>query len=278
MPPKTAAAPKRQSRKREPRYDAETGALTHQEMPPSHSFSNFGEKYLKHPKEDADHPLAYPCIHLITGALGCGKSSLIYSLLSELNEILDPEMVGRILYYTGSPADSILQYYQPATIEVDPVTGETIYSGVELYDPKNKESFCEAVKQILSDDTPSEERKANIIVVDDAVNDKDLIAHSTQSTSPLSKLFMSCRHLKTYVFLTSQKYNLFPMFCRANFSHLYAFKARSDSELSEISKAINFSRQSFLDAMGCLTSNSDFIWCNNRANTITKGLTTTLVH
>jgi hypothetical protein len=270
MPPKTAA-PKRQSRvKREPRYDAETGALTHQEMPPSHSFSGFAEKYLKYPKEDADHPLAYPCISLITGALGCGKSSLLYSLLSELNEILDPDMVGRILYYTGSPADSILQYYQPATMEVDPVTGETVYSGVELFDPKNKESFIEAVKQILSDDTPSEERKANIIVVDDAVNDKDLIAHSTQSTSPLSKLFMSCRHLKTFVYLSSQKYNLFP--------HLYAFKARSDSELSEISKAINFSRQSFLDAMGCLTSNSDFIWCNNRANTITKGLTTTLVH
>lgn len=277
MPPKPAAK-KQSTRKREPRFDAETGALTHHETPPTHSFSGFAEKYLKYPKEDADHPLAYPGIHLITGGLGSGKSTLVYSLLNELNEILNPDMVNRILYYSGSPADTILQTYQPATVEVDPKTGETVYSGVELFSPKNKESFSEAVKEIISDDTPSDERKANIIVVDDAVNDKDLIAHSTSSTSPLSKIFMSCRHLKTYVILTSQKYNLFPTFTRANFSQLYAFKARSDAELADISKAINFSKQSFLDSMSCLSSNSEFIWCNNRANTITKGLTTSLVH
>lgn len=274
MPTKTT----RGRKPRAPRFDAETGALTHQVMPPTHSFANFGKTYLKYPEEDADHPLAYPGIHLVTGGLGSGKSTLIYSLLSEMSEIYDPDAIHRILYYSGSPADTLLSQYQPATVEIDPKTGEEVYSGVELYNPKNKESFSEAVKQILSDDTPSEERKLSIIVVDDAVNDADLIAHSTSSKSPLSKLFMSCRHLKCQIILSSQKYSLFPTFCRANFSHLYAFKARSESELSDIAKAINFSRQSFLDSMSCLTSNSDFIWCNNRNNTITKGLKTSLVH
>lgn len=275
-PPKRVKASPKASRAA--RYDAETGALTHQELPPSHSASDY-KKYLKYPDQDGDHPFAYtPGIHILVGPLGCGKSSLIYSLLSELNEILDDEWTGRVLYYTGSGSDAILKHYKQASVEIDPVTKEPYEtSGVEIYDPHSKESFLEAVKEILADDTPTEERKMNIVVVDDAVNDKDILSHGVQSSTPLSKLMMSCRHMKTCMFITSQKLASIPTFARSNFSHGYFFRCKSDAERNDIAKMVNFSKAEFVNSMDTLTKSGSFIWVNNLKRTITRELTQSLV-
>lgn len=269
MPPKGS-----KKASREPRYDKETGALTHQELPPTNSASDY-KKYLKYPEEDGDHPFAYtPGIHIACGPLGCGKSSLIYSLLSELNEILEPEWMGRCIYYTGSGSDAILQHYKPANVEGD---SDNSGGGVEIFDPHSKESFLEAIKEILSDDSPTEERKMNIVVVDDAVNDKDILSHGVQNSTPLSKLMMSCRHMKTVLFITSQKLASIPTFARTNFSHGYFFRCKSDAERNDIAKMVNFSKAEFVNSMDTLTKPGSFIWVNNLQRTITRELTQSLV-
>lgn len=245
------------------RYDKETGALADRELPPSTSASD-NKKFLKHPKEDADHPFAYlPGIYLITGPLGSGKSSLIYSLLNEFSEILNPKQLGRIVYYSGSGMDKILDHYDA--------------SEMEMFDPKSKESFQTVLHEFMNDEVPHDEKKMNILVLDDAISDADIIPKSVQSQTPLSKVMMSARHIPVAIVMTSQKYNSFPTFARSNASHVFVFKTKTPAERQSILKEVNFSKGEVENALDTLTEPNSFIWMNNLHRKIVKDLTVPLV-
>lgn len=246
------------------RYDPETGALANQTLPPTTSASDY-KRFLKNPKEDADHPFAYiPGIYLISGPLGSGKSSLIFSLLDELSEIMNPKTIGRVMYFSGSGTDKLLEIYKD--------------SGMEMYDGKSKESFQSALLELLSEEVPHEEKKMNIVVLDDAINDPDLVPKSVQSHTPLSKILMSARHIPCCVILSSQKFNAFPTFSRANASHIFAFRTKSPAEQASIIKDAAFSKKEIEDSMSSLTDPVSFIHMNNLRRTITKNLTVPLIH
>lgn len=291
------------------RYDEETGALINEPERPPHSASNW-KKYLNSTKHHG-HPFAYlPQIHIYVGSLGSGKSSAIYGTLQEIEAIMNPKHRGRVLYYTGSRGDRILDAYDD--------------KAVEKYSPESKESFLTAIRGILSEvsehatakgrakETKKPELKTivkpvksisekveekvekeeedkvkksggedirphHIIVLEDAVNDADIIPVSQRTESPVARLFMSLRHIPATVLVSSQKVTALPTFVRANFTHGYFFQNKSEAERRDIGKIVNFSKKEFESAMDSLDKSS-FVWCDNHNRRMMRGFCQGLVH
>lgn len=247
-----------------PRHDSETGVLMRNVEDLPCSASNW-KTFLKK-KEFHDHPFAYmSCLMAIVGPLGSGKSTLIYNILDELNEIIAEKKLGRVIYYSGSGMDAILENYDK--------------DEVELYDKKSKESFLTALKEIQSESqmTDPDNKLMNIIIIDDAITDADIMPSSVKSQTELSKIMMSCRHIPACVIVTSQKYNALPTFLRSNCSHLFAFRTRAPDELKSIMKDVNFTPKEFEEAMKSLTENNQFVWCQSLNRKLVKGFTESIV-
>lgn len=230
------------------RHNPETGALLDEHSPPdSHSAKDY-KRFLSS-KDYHDHPLAYmPGIYLFIGSLGAGKSTAVHGLMEEFDEIIKPETRGRILYYSGSGSDKILEAYDDNV--------------VEKFDKRSKESFQTALREIYNDaaDTPHEKKKHNFVVVDDGVMDQDLMPSTVKSDTPLMRLAMSARHIPVSLIITSQKHSAIPAFMRSNASHLFVFRTKTPAEMESVSRDINFSKHEFVKAMDGLVSPSDFIW------------------
>ena len=251
------------------RYDRETGALTNEHPPPETSAADH-RRFLRNPDEDADHPLfGYPaCIHLLIGCLGSGKSSCIWGLLEEASAVLKPSALGRILYYSGSSGDRILDAYRDDA------------SRVEVFTTESKESFQETLRSLLADAAviPHAQKKHNIIVVEDAANDPELLPANVKSETPLGRIAMSLRHLPCTLIVSAQKLSAMPAFLRTNATHLFVFRTKSEAERKDVLKAASFSKKEFERALDTLTEAGQFIWANNHKRTLVRGWTTPLVH
>lgn len=247
------------------RFDVETGALTKQEMPPSCSASDRA-RYLKNPKRDEEHPLLLGPGGIITivGQLGCGKSSLIYSILKEYSEILNMKEVGRIMYYTGSGSDKILDHYKD--------------SDMEIYDPKSKESFQNALTELHSEEIEHDKKKLHIIILEDCSNDASLMPASVKNETPLSRVMMSARHVPAIIVLTAQKHTSLPTFARVNASHSFVFRTKSPAELAAVIRDASFTRKEVEDAFSTLTDRYSCIWLQNLSRKIVKNMTIPLCH
>ena len=242
------------------RHDPDTGTLVKKfEEVPNHSASNW-KSYLSSP-DHYTHPFRYPAgISLVVGSLGSGKSTLIYNLLQELSEVIKPEKTGRIIYYSGSSSDELTKAYDPER--------------VELFDKRSKESFLTALKEIQNEapNIKHKDKKMNLLVMDDCCNDSDIMPHSVKSTTELSSLMMSARHIPVSIFLTSQKYSALPTFAKANASHLFAFRSKCPSEQKAILNDANFCKSELEDAFNSLTSSNEFLWLQQADRRIVKGL------
>jgi hypothetical protein len=246
-------------------HDPETGAL-HREMAEIPNSASNWKSYLKS-KEHHTHPYRYPAgITNIVGSLGAGKSTLVYNLLQELSEIIKPEKLGRVIYYSGSGSDKLLEAYDK--------------DRVELFDKRSKESFLTALKELQNDamTTPSEKKKMNILVVDDGIVDPDIMPTNIKSKTELSNLMMSARHVPVSIFLTSQKYSAIPPFARLNSSNLFAFRTKSPGETKAILNEANFVKKEVEDAFNSLTDSGEFLWFQNLDRNIIKGLNVPLCY
>jgi hypothetical protein len=247
------------------RHDPATGALIDPHTPPSsHSASDY-KRFLSSP-EFHDHPLAYlPGIYLFVGSLGAGKSTAVHGLMEEFDAIMDPKTRGRVVYYSGSGSDKLLDSYDDEV--------------VEKFDKRSKESFQTALRELYNDaaETPHEKKKHNIVVVDDGVMDQDLLPQSVKSDTPLMRLAMSARHIPLSLIVTAQKHSAIPSFMRANASHMFVFKTKTPSEMESVMKDVNFSKEEFKRSMDSLTDPSDFIWVQNYHRRLIKNYTTGLI-
>lgn len=246
------------------RHDAVTGALHEEPIQPEHSASDW-KRFLKG-SQFHDHPLAYlPGIYLFIGSLGCGKSTAVHGILSELDAIMEPKNRGKVLYYSGSGSDKMLDAYDDSV--------------VQKFDKRSKQSFLTAVSEINNDaaTTPHNKKKHNIVVVDDGILDPDLLPASVKGDSPIMQLIMSSRHTPASVLLTSQKHSAIPSFCRANANHVFVFKTKSPAELESIMRDVSFAKDEFKKSMNSLTDPGDFLWAQNRNSKLIKGFTQGLV-
>ena len=240
------------------RHDPETGALEREVVEIPNSASNW-KTFLKS-KDFQTHPFRYPAgITNIVGSLGAGKSTLVYNLLQELSAIIKPEKLGRVIYYSGSGSDKLLEAYDK--------------DRVEMYDKRSKESFITALKEIQNDamTIPHDKKKMNILVVDDAITDADVMPTNIKSKTELSNLMMSARHTPVSIFLTSQKYSAIPPFARHNASHLFAFRTKSPAETKAILADANFVKKEVEDAFNSLTESNEFLWMQMADRNIIKG-------
>lgn len=247
------------------RHDEETGVLLKPQTADKHSACD-ALRFLSSKKHET-HPLAYACgIYNFVGGLGSGKSTCIFTIMEEFAAILKEKTLGRVIYYTGSAGDKVLDMYDE--------------DEVELYDPKSKESFLAALREICeeSGEIPHEKKKMNIIVVEDALNDADILPFSIKSETPLSKLMISCRHIPCAILISGQKYTALPTFARSNASHIFIFGSQSDSEIAAIAKDVSFTKDTFKKAMLTLTKPKDSLWVQNKNRKIVSNLVTPLIH
>ena len=308
------------------RHDSLTGVLLHEPEQPPHSASGF-DRYHNSPAHK-DHPYGYiPCIHAVTGGLGSGKSTIIYGIVNEIRSILDKKKLGRILFYSGSRSDKILEAYDDRVEKFSPSSKETFLGEIrgmlneasdraerierktakkEAADSKKEtvrttrgktlvvtahgvkgsadessssESECDSdcscsdCESDDNDDNDDEDEtpKMNIVILEDAAADKDIMPTNLKTDSPLLQMAISCRHIPTALIVSSQKINMLPTFIRANASHLYFAGPRGDGEKRDAMKLINFSKAEFDSALSSITERSQFLWINQGERRISKG-------
>ncbi len=249
-------------------HDPETGALTREIIQPNHSAARWKE-YLRS-SEFETHPFARPSgIMQFVGGLGAGKSTCMLNVCGELDAIMKPQAMGRVLWYSGSGGDALLD-----EIAKNPK--------IEIHTPKSRESFLTAIRQML---TSSDESRGshllprmNVVVIDDASADKDLLAASIKHNSPVNEMMVSARHIPAVIMLSAQRSQGIPPFARANASHSFVFRTRSGAELEEVSRNVPFSKHAFQSAMASLEKPSEFLWVQHHAGRILKGLNHPVVH
>jgi hypothetical protein len=262
----TPSSPKKKKTSAAPRHDEMTGTLLQPETVKKHSASEL-ESYLQKP-DYASHPFAFPCIVLLSGGLGAGKSTTIYTIMQEINAIYKPSKLGRLIYYSGSPSDRVLDMYDK--------------EDVEMYNPKSKETFLNAMREIIKDAEDEEleekDKKMQVIVIEDCMNDADVFPYSIKSETPLSNLMIKCRHIPVIIIMSAQKYSGLPTFARANSAHRFLCGPHGAGEISTIARDVPFCPEVFKKAMLASTKRTDIVWVQSASRKIVKGLTEPLVH
>lgn len=243
-------------------FDAETGALTRE-------FKN----YKRVGKAGVDrgygktatlsgHPFLRPQIMLIVAPTGAGKTTLALNIMEEILDNIDEHKLGKVMFYTGSPQDELLRVLNS--------------EDVDIYGPEQTQALITDLRNLRLDTvlggTPeSGRKKLNILVLDDAGNNKDL-SPSNAKGSDIGDVLVSHRHIPLAVILLVQKFNLLPTFARANASQVFLFPGKSTKEMSEIFQTLPFPRDRLENVMKLIGSRKhEFLWIDLLNMTAKRG-------
>ncbi len=257
-------------------YDPETGAL-------ARSFVNFMPRALQHargygktPAHDG-HPFLKPGIVSVVAPTGGGKTMVIMNLLSEVLSNVDPGRMNRVMYYTGSPQDDLLQQLNPEVIDV--------------YDPENQESFLAELRDLLLDHMNSSnptgvaggpgsgeiEKPFNVLVLDDAGNSRLLAPSQTKGTD-IGEVMMRHRHLRMLLIASAQRWNMLPPFVRSNASHIFLFPGGSKKENDSIFSTVDLPQEQLQRVMSTLQGREhEFLWIDRSNRSVKRGFSQTVL-
>ncbi len=245
-------------------YDPQTGAL-------GCDVINF---HGKHPRgfgkteEDDEHPFLAAKIIVIVAPTGGGKSNLLLNLLKIAMEHIDPKRLGRVIFFTGSPQDKLVQKLNPETVKI--FSSQSLESFIaEILD---LEKCAEIAAQVACDDDTK--KPLNYILLDDIGNSRELAPERTKG-SDIGRLYMRHRHLPACIMLTAQRWHMLPTFVRENARQVFLFPGASKRELDDIIRTTPFLPESVEQAYRLVRDHPhDFIWIDKENGTIKKNFST----
>lgn len=236
-------------------FDKDTGAL-------SREFETFrpkkkGRQYGK-TREMDDHPWLMPMIMLIIAPTGGGKTTLMLNILDEVIKNIDEKKLGKIMLYSGSPQDALLRTLDDESIE--------------MYGPDKTESLIANLRELqlnllTTGGDKEESRPLNVLVLDDAANNKDLMPTQSKGTE-IGNVLTSHRHIPLLIIILSQKYSMIPVFARSNASHVFIFPGHNEKEMGEIFTNMPFGQVQLKKAMSLIAHKPhSFLWIDHVART-----------
>jgi hypothetical protein len=239
-------------------FDSETGAL-------SREFVNFNKeldssrKYGK-TKELDDHPLLKPQISVISGPTGSGKTMVALNLLQEIHETVNPKRLGRIMFYTGSISDPLIQKLDPKAVSV--------------YGPEQAQSFLDELRSIRLETrhVAEDQLPLNVLILDDTGASK-LLSPSQVKGSEIGEILVSHRHIGIHVMLLAQRIKgMLSPFVLANMSQLFMFPGKNKSDEDELLRNIPIPREQIQKMLQAIaTEDHQFLWVNVAKKTAYRG-------
>lgn len=227
-------------------FDAETGALSREfdDFLPKKKRRGYGET----PDMD-DHPFLRPGISVVIAPTGGGKTTLQLNLLEEILNHVDPDRLGRVMMYTGSPQDDLLKHVNRDLVDV--------------YGPETVESFLNELRDLQTEqigEHSEQDKPFNVLVLDDAGNDRTLTPSQSKGTE-IGDVYMRHRHLRMHIIASAQRWMMLPPFLRSNLSHLFLFPGKSKTELNEIFRNIDLPIDQLTKSMQSLSAKPhQFLW------------------
>lgn len=225
-------------------FSSETGALTRtvKSFKPKASQRGYG----KHRVLD-DHPFLRPQIMLVAGATGVGKTTVVLNILEEIMKHIHRKRLERVIYYTGSPNDPLLQTLDPDV--------------VEIYGPEQSQALVEDLAALRYDRRrQAETSPLTVVVLDDVGNNRDLSPNNAKGTE-IGDILVSHRHLHMLIIFVVQKVTLAPTFVRTNWMHLFFWPGRAEGENKLLLKEIPMPTEGMEKALRAAAGQSKvFLW------------------
>lgn len=257
-------------------FDPQTGAL-------GRELVNFHGKQKRRFGKTADlddHPLLDAKITVIIAPTGGGKTNLLLNLLQEAMTHINPKKLGRVMLYTGSPQDKLIQKLNPEAIKIySPQNQESFFT--ELADLEKAAELEAAVPRLTegkkdeSDDDDTN-RPLNFILLDDIGNSRELAPERTKG-SDIGRIYMRHRHLPAHIIVTAQRVNMLPVFVRQNCRQVFMFPGASLQELNDLNGGSTFRKERLEDCYRLIRDNPhEFIWLDKENRTIKRGFSTVL--
>lgn len=182
-------------------------------------------------------------LYLIVGGVGSGKTSLALNLLKIKKEDGGFRKAFNVIYVVSPTAkyddkwDKLIQevdeegnYYQECN---DETIGEII---------EKLEEYNEEFKQ---DKKNKDKKPSSLVIIDDCVD-----AFSKRQKNKLNKLILTLRHLKTSVWIMSQKLNAIPQLIRAQARCISFFPTLNRREEETLINEINIDEELFKKLIG----------------------------
>ena len=168
-------------------------------------------------------------IYLIIGKKGMGKSSLLLNLLNTKVNDGGLKKYYDNIYFVSPTADS------PNEKKFKKLVKE-LKEHNKFYDKCDEENLNTIVDEIKAYNKENEvDNPLNLLILDDCVLDLP----KNQSDSILNKVVILARHLRTSVFVLSQKYNAINTVIRRNADIISFFRTDNKKELKSLCDDVN---------------------------------------
>lgn len=194
-----------------------------------------------------DNPLiTSPCLYLICGGIGCGKTNLLLNLLTK------PDSP----YYGKNKFDFIFMI--SPTAKGDPKLNDLIdelENDNQYYTEINSSSLNDIKNKILKIQAEWIELKRkkndlNIALIIDDCADK----LKSKDVELLRDLCIKARHYRLFIFITSQQYVLIPTLIRRNALMISIFKTENQKEIEALKDELSADKNKFIYAFQLATS------------------------
>lgn len=230
-----------------------------------------------------DHPFLCPQILIISGPTGSGKTTLLMNILEEIFDNIDEAKVGKVLFYTGSPRDQLLEQLDEDDVQLfgPEQTGAFVDELRELQSDTMGFGCASAAemqsKQVRSSGEKGRKRKLNVVIMDDVANNRDLSPVNAKGTD-VGHFLMSHRHIPSIVIMITQKFNMLPTFARANAQHIFLFPGHSEKENKALFATFPLPQEGLIKAMRMVAlKHHNFLWIDLKRLVAKEGFSKVLL-
>ena len=199
-------------------------------------------------------------IYLIIGKKGSGKSSLLLNLLKTKQKDGGLKKYYDNIYFISPTASSPNEKKFKKLVE-------ELQDDDKFYDTYNEQNLNKIVDEIKEyNNEHSDDNPLHLLILDDCVLDLG----KSNSDSILNKLVILARHLRTSVFILSQKYNAINTVIRRNTDIISFFRTDNKKELKSLADDVNVDEHKLkaLYEFATAGSSNDFLHINLLSNPV----------
>lgn len=189
-------------------------------------------------------------IWIINGRRGCGKSTLILSVLK--SKLAYKKRFDNI--YLVSPTARTDKKFAKLVDELE--------QDGKFHEQMSEELIENILTEMKQDNEENDKKHKHLLILDDCVLDIP-----TRKQSIFNKMIITSRHLCCSIVIISQKYNALPTIIRANADLISFFPSLNSHETKTLQEDINIDKDLFYHIYDeCSSGKNDFLHINLLSN------------